>query len=251
MTRDPDPDTGAVLQGLVDEAVAELIEQAALSLVTIQALDRLAEEPLRPSRTDWPEMVQPLVEGWRSAATSVVRGLAIRASENDSSAISYQQAVLCWATLEALVENLVVEAITRNPSVVDNDKTRVPISTLLLDPDEQRLEAAIALITKHRTREHGIDRFEGPLAGVGLGSGESLGADTRRAFDKLEMIRNLVAHRRGVIDSTFLKHWPGPADGLELGSRLVVEPAVIHEIARGVIDYLSTLRSRFDSDQGG
>lgn len=158
----------------------------------------------------------------------------------------HSQAVLTlWALLEAGVRELLADLITNDPSKLENpefDRLRIRLG------EYQRLEPADRVMYVVETLERdlgaplqsGVTRFERLLASVNL-SGE-IPELLRKEMFECSQVRNVIAHRAGVVDNRFADSCPWLQ--LKPGEKLHVSAAQLGMYLRAVHSYIILLICR-------
>lgn len=134
-----------------------------------------------------------------------------------------QSVILLWGGLEAFLMDFLGACLVNSPDIRSLDVVRNLKIGLgeyeSLDTDERASYLLERLEDKLGTRRAGgIERFEAIFRAFGMSSE----FDSQRARDLLELsaTRNLLVHRRGIVDARYKRQCPWTKS--ELGTRLVV-----------------------------
>jgi hypothetical protein len=120
-------------------------------------------------------------------------------------------AVRLWALMEALVDELVVEAMHSPQEACDHallGKLKGPLVEFLSAPKEEQAEFLAETLKQSvdAPLKLGIGRFEAMLEPVGLGG--KVNDDVRKALFELSQIRNNIVHKSGKADRRLVEACP-------------------------------------------
>ncbi len=160
-------------------------------------------------------------------------------------------AVRLLTILESVVDEAVVDALRSRSDVLDVEavrKLKGPLVDFMRASDADRSEL-LAEMLSHETKatfKTGVGKFEALLEIVGLGGG--VDEEGRRGILELTEVRNVVVHRRGRVDSRFLKMCPW----LDIPSAhiLVITSEMFERYRRAVGYYLLEVTRRWVVREG-
>lgn len=160
-------------------------------------------------------------------------------------------AVRLWALLEALIDELVVEAM-RQPEKCKDQAALSKLKGPLMDfrnasPEEQAEFLAETLKQGvEASLKQGIGRFEAVLDPVGLGG--AVDEIVRRALFELNQIRNVIVHKGGKADRRLVEScaWLG----MQRGDAVRVSGSMFRRYQLAAYWYVVELRSRIDQHLG-
>lgn len=159
--------------------------------------------------------------------------------------------VRLWALLEAIVDELVVEAM-RQPEKCKDQAALSKLKGPLMDfrnasPEEQAEFLAETLKQGvEASLKQGIGRFEAVLDPVGLGG--AVDEIVRRALFELNQIRNVIVHKGGRADRRLVEScaWLG----MQRGDTVRVSGSMFRRYQLAAYWYVVELRSRVDERLG-
>jgi hypothetical protein len=182
------------------------------------------------------------------AARQNLSDWALREMAKGSPKKSAHSSASYWSAVEALVEDVFVIQVQRNPAYLDGElgKTRLSISDfqLLEEDDLLRLVAAQAPGIRGRTAPAA---FESLLNFVDLSGpvGERVGRDLR----ELQQVRNVIVHRNGIADRRLAEvAW---AVDVEVGKDIEVTADDALRYYRTCVAYGETLQRRVQARYAG
>jgi hypothetical protein len=161
--------------------------------------------------------------------------------------------VTLWGVLESHVDDVLIAALTTDRSLLqaaDIQKIKLSIAQLESASPAERLEYLLDGIQReHNSKfKKGIEQFEVIFGLFGL-SGR-VDSDMKRVFLEFSAMRNLIAHRRSIVDKRFSDQCPWLQ--LDLGAVLPMSQHRIYEYFRYVILYATLIQERFERRyQGG
>jgi hypothetical protein len=170
----------------------------------------------------WPDILEPIQEIFETDQQMKMRGMTLEAFEEDA-AYALDEVnkdfpfLLChwvvsyWALLENLIHTLIANWIINKPSVLTEPSfrnLRVRISEYESLDTETKSEFLTDLLDRNLSgpMKKGINRFETLLEAIGLGG--NVPEDLRRVFFEFQQVRNLIAHRLGIVDNKFINDCP-------------------------------------------
>jgi hypothetical protein len=160
-------------------------------------------------------------------------------------------AVRLWALMEALVDELVVEAM-RHPERCKDQAVLSRLKGPLVEfrsasPDEQAEFLAETLKqSADAVLKPGIGRFEAILDPVGLGG--SVDESVRKALFELSQVRNVIVHKAGKADRRLVDGCAWLA--VERGAKVHVSAKMFARYRLAAYWYLIELRGRVDERFG-
>ncbi|MGB6058567.1 MAG: hypothetical protein WBF71_09900 [Microthrixaceae bacterium] len=152
--------------------------------------------------------------------------------------------MVLWGGLEAFVDDLVIEGIVHEPAALVNSaiaSTKVPLRDFV-GSEPRDLARLIVDHQKLSKRERGVSRFNAVLGLIGL-DGE-FRTDVKSGIWEMMAVRNLVAHRRGIVDSRFLEDVPGYGQGE--GEAIVIDAIRMNRYWSAVVEFGAELCGRID-----
>jgi hypothetical protein len=151
--------------------------------------------------------------------------------------------VWTWASLEALVEDLVLDALRNSPPEQLAPRLKglkVPADIALASDPDGLIRAVYREWELKQGGAAGATQFETTLGLVGLDG--AVPPTVGRAVFELGHVRNVLLHRGGIVDAAFVAACPW-FDGT-LGSEISVTHHRFEEYAYGVMHYVALLRIR-------
>lgn len=154
-------------------------------------------------------------------------------------------AVALWAALETVFEDAVVATLQDFPELLREKplaKITIPLGEYEVMTPEERLRYLVRQISRNTNADlkRGAGRFEAVLECVGMGG--KTDAATRRDLLELSYVRNLLVHRRGIVDHQFVSGCPWLNS--TLGERFLVTEAHYKRYSKAVGDYFVELLKR-------
>jgi len=247
----------------LDDCVGFIKEHSGLVEVTRAAVARTVNEPA---------LVEALVRfdrqslaGWTAGDAEDAEGDAQIARAHEEAAFAQREVasgftllhahavVLVWSALETAVLDLCVASLRNVPSLLGTDelqRVRVPLAQFMASGEDERAEVLVAALERDGRVQatHGIARLESLLGLVGL-EGEMDDPQLREDLHTLNQIRNLVAHRRGVVDRRFLMSCR-PVGGV-LGERLAIHWDLYMRLQLAAVHYVFVIHNRCCRVHGG
>lgn len=184
-------------------------------------------------------------DGDALANAKAMAELAKREVDGGYPTLHEQQTVALWSSLEGLTEEFLGAWILNEPSAMQLGEIR-KIKVSVSDYESlQGSEKALYLVRElersvKASFRHGSDKFEALLAVFGL-SGE-VKPEVKHVLLELESARNVLLHRRGVIDVRF--HEICPWLSFEIGQRLTIDKDLFERYHDGVFEYARVLLGR-------
>lgn len=204
----------------------QLVTLTTTALTNMTGMGRLAKVIGRA-----PEEVARKEELERLALDEVARGFPL---------LMAHTSVGLWSALEAALNSFAVDWLCFRPTLLQGDnlsKTKVPA---LLLSNGNFYEAA-AFVIDEFTRQsggsmkQGIGRFTIVLEALGISA--TVEDDVRKTLFELSKVRNVYAHRFGVVDEQFKKACPWIK--IDVGQRLRTSPAEMERYARAAQGFVS------------
>jgi len=153
--------------------------------------------------------------------------------------------VLLWAYLETLVDDLLLATIINNPefhTLADWGGIRAPVAEFSILPKEEQALFLASAATQHlrQRTSAGNAQIETILEFAGLGGARPEGLDS--GLYLMNKVRNLIAHRAGVVDAKFVRECPQVEAAV--GTRLTIGTHTFSTCALIAIQYHQEVRSR-------
>lgn len=166
-------------------------------------------------------------------------------ADNDFPTLHEQQTVALWSSLECLVEDFLTAWMSNEPSATRLEevrKIRISISDYEVLQGSEKYRYLLRELERavRSTLRHGSDKFESVLGVFGF-SGE-IEAAVKRNLLELESVRNVLLHRRGIVDSRFCQICPWV--NVAAGSKLIVSRSEFERYFGAVFDYSGILLKR-------
>jgi hypothetical protein len=184
------------------------------------------------------------------AASEAAAAFAQREFDSGFTLLHAHGVVLLWSALETMVVDLCVASLRNVPQLLEADefrRVRVQFGEFIKLSESERLEALLSTADQSERRQ-GLARLEGLLQLVGL-EGEMDDPSLRRDLHTLHQIRNLVAHRRGIVDRHFLSQCQ-PVGGV-LDERLPIDGLMFTRLEMAAIHYVYVVFNRCCRVYGG
>lgn len=161
--------------------------------------------------------------------------------------------VLLWSALETMVFDLCIASLRNVPHLLEAEsfqRQRIPLVQFAALDEDERLEFLVLAADRDASGQaaQGISRLEALLRLVGL-EGEMDDPSLRNDLHTLHQIRNLVAHRRGIVDRQFLTRCR-PVGGV-LGQRLPIDAHMFINLQLVAIHYVYVVFNRCCHLYGG
>lgn len=137
--------------------------------------------------------------------------LAQEEVDNGFPLLHMQAAITLWSGLESVVRNLAVAWFRNRPEAYQIEgvrRIRVRLGEYELLTLDERGYHIVELLEQEVSAgmKLGVGRFESLLDPIGLGG--SVSESVRRTLLELSQIRNVLVHRRGVVDRRFVEQCP-------------------------------------------
>jgi len=179
------------------------------------------------------------------ARVEKLAALAEKEVQNDFPLLHAMSVVLLWSLLESFIRSYAAIWLEHTPRVFLSDqfqKLKVSIGEYESLEKEQRAMFLVEALERDLKipLRFGIGRLEALVEPFGL-NGE-VSNDLSRNLYELQKVRNLIAHRRGVVDHTFVKSCPWM--NAVAGERLKVGSVEYSRYYRDVIDYIGLIIGR-------
>jgi hypothetical protein len=169
--------------------------------------------------------------------------------ENDFPKLRAHSLLDLWASLEVLVEDVLVAWLMHTPELLSSDelsRIRIPFGEFQRLDEEERLRFLVQELKRDRKADlkGGVTRFEVMLAVIGL-DGE-VENSLRQAVWEVHQVRNSIVHRTGLADRRLLSACPWMS--LKIGEPVPLSESQRYDFA--VISYAFVIFNRARS-QGG
>lgn len=180
---------------------------------------------------------------------------AKREVDFDFPTLHEQQAISMWTGLECLVEDFLTALLANESSAMQLEevtKIKISVSEYTTMSGDERCRYLLAELERsiNRPIRHGSEKFEALLNIFGL-SGE-VAVEVRKNLLELEMVRNVLLHRRGIVDSRFRQICPW--HNAEVGTKITLNREMFARYMEAGLDYARNLRlrvrKRFDDNLG-
>ncbi|MGY4984073.1 hypothetical protein ACWCYL_44395 [Streptomyces sp. 900105755] len=150
-----------------------------------------------------------------------------------------------WGSLECLIEDIVEAWMAFKPEVLhrqDFEKIKIPLAKFLSLSDDQRVRLLVSEIQRDLKLDlrSGVTKFEKLLDSVGLGG--PVDPRLRDALYEFQNVRNVLAHRAGIVDQRFIEACP--SYGLPIGGRLIIDQENFTRLHNAVYTYSIVLINR-------
>lgn len=173
--------------------------------------------------------------------------LALREVSNGFPVLHSQQVVFLWGAIEAVVEDTLVAWLKNESSLRKENRLRkikVSLADFSAMSETERNYHIVSELKRELKPSHrsGIEVFEAILHQFGLQG--AMDAQLRRNLIELEHVRNILLHRRGIVDSRFLEACPWI--GAMIGASLVPNEESVGRYTDAVLDYYELLLERVE-----
>lgn len=152
-----------------------------------------------------------------------------------------------WSAFETLIGDIFVSRIVENPSILEQEifrKYKLPAALFANRDIEEVSSALFELVCSNGNLGTAPGRYEYLLSAVGLGG--TLPARVSKLIHRSQSIRNLCAHRGGVVDAKFLQH----PDGNVLGARVNLSTREFLPLMHSMHMYSLIILNRLQVEQG-
>jgi hypothetical protein len=155
-----------------------------------------------------------------------------------------QFVIVLWGALEALIEDLTVAILVDGgASVLDSEaRVRIPVRDLLQLGATDRATLVVREVRRATDADlrEGVSRFEVLLRVVGMSG--PVDDDLRRDMFEMSKVRNVLVHRRGIVDRDLLTSCPWL--GLSEREELRVSDAMAQRYGNAATEYFKLLVGR-------
>lgn len=156
-----------------------------------------------------------------------------------------------WSILESGIDDLAIECIQAMDKCTDIELLRSlkgPLLDFYEASDDERNEYLITelKLSVKASLKPGVGRFEAILKPLGLGG--EVDEKVRKVLFELSNVRNLIVHKRSVIDKRFMSACPWIATGL--GDNLCVTREIYLNFFHAAFWYFLELDRRYRLRQG-
>jgi hypothetical protein len=153
--------------------------------------------------------------------------------------------VAIWASLETMISDHVARQIQQNENLLEKDifkSIKIELAVYERLEKEDRIQYLINEITRKRSVDlkNGVDKFESQLEIIDQSS--EVNKHLKETLYKLSKLRNLVAHRNGIVDGRFKKecYWKT----CEKGSKFKITYPETVEYSMAALAYVMTVAKR-------
>lgn len=177
--------------------------------------------------------------------------LADREVSRDFPMLHAQAVVSLWSSLEVLIRDLLALWLQNRPETLQRDsfkRLRVRVAEYEALTTEERSAYLVEMLEQElqASLKPGAGRFECLLDAIGLGGG--LPDGVRKRLLELSQIRNVLVHRRGVVDKRFTERCPWI--NVSVGKTLVVSDASLTNYHIAAMAYSMIIVQRLSSNFG-
>ncbi len=169
-----------------------------------------------------------------------------RTQKKDGFPFLFSLAVIrLWSILEALVDDLAIDFLSRPDECKDKDliySLKGPLLEFAAAPPERQADFLTERL-KDVVRaglQPGVGRFEAVLDPIGLGGG--ITPHVRRVLFELSQVRNVIVHKAGITDQRFVEACPWL--NLKSGAPLKVNAQDFHLYTMSSYYYVVEIRYR-------
>jgi hypothetical protein len=159
--------------------------------------------------------------------------------------------VRLWALMEALIDELVVEALRNPENSCDREilgKLKGPLVEFIVAPAEEQAEFLAETLKQavDAPLKLGVGRFEAMLAAVKLSG--AVDEAVRKILFELSQVRNVIVHKSGRADRRLVEACPWL--GLQRGDPVNVTKQMFERFMLAAYWYAVELRGRIDEREG-
>src|SRR6266403_676254 len=171
--------------------------------------------------------------------------LALREVDCGFPVLHSQQVVFLWGVIEAVVEDTLV-AWLQNERFIGKERgfRRIKVSVAdfnAMSETERNYHIVSEYRRELRPRHRStIEVFESILHEFGLHG--AMGPELKRSLIELEYVRNVLLHRRGIVDLRFLEGCPWTT--FKIGAAIVPDEKSVGKYTDAVLDYYELLLAR-------
>lgn len=159
--------------------------------------------------------------------------------------------IAIWAEFEAFVEDLAVLQLLQRPSLLlhpEIQKIKAPVAQYFLLEGRDRAAFIVSQLQRDNggSRDNVVTRTVWLLSIIGITcQPEQLVA---REIVELHAVRNLLAHKRGIIDAKFMDqcHWLS----VELGKRHTVSETALGRYVSALLDFAGSMLESIQRETG-
>jgi hypothetical protein len=210
MSNDTSTRVGRIVEPLV-RINREIGEAAYRSMACTLGIRTIGECP-ESSEAVLQSLFRPMLGAEEANRTFLkIRYLVGPAAQQTIDHLNADAIIGLWASLETGVRDAMLEWLRLQPDARARDevaKVKVPLAQFDAMSEDERLQYVLDQLEKNTTAtlKAGVGRFESVLKIIGLGG--DVDDETRRTLLELSALRNVIAHRGGVIDQKFLTTCP-------------------------------------------
>jgi hypothetical protein len=183
------------------EQAARLLYVSVKGIRELRAADEAAKILVR-----YEKITSDEADGYTELAT-----LAKQEVEDDFPLLRAHTLMGIWGALEVLVEDVIVAWLLHEPAPLTGEevgKIRIPLAEFQAFEEEQRIRLLVSEVARTRRADLkvGLSRFETLPSIVDLGG--EVDEKIQKDLYELNQVRNVIAHRGGVVDRRLLKACP-------------------------------------------
>ncbi|HSB91179.1 MAG TPA: hypothetical protein VLD63_14275, partial [Anaerolineales bacterium] len=201
----------------IDTVLQIAIRGVQATIAAPQALKALAEWS---EAADEPEKAAEYTDLVPHAQT--IAEFAQSESEMGYDTLHKDAVVALWSALEVMAHDITLARISAQPTYLEGEpfaQIKLPLAEFHQLGDADRLELLLREMRRRSSpRAAGATALESLLSTVGMGG--PVPEPMARVLYELHQTRNLIVHRGGIVDTTFLKRCPWAE--LKKGDRLTV-----------------------------
>ena len=219
----------------------DLVRLATAGITQLSRGEPLAEALANAAHLfgDVPEDAAQRLESARELAR-----LAQGERESEFTRLHGHSLVGIWGALESLVEDVAVAWLTHRPSLLKVGElagVRISVAEFQRLTREARLRLLVNEGSKRTGVSAGFPRLEETLGRVGLAGGveETL----RRSLIEFYSLRNVFAHRMGLVDRKLKTECPWRQDW-RVGERVILGSAEYRRLLDAVMQYVAEIAAR-------
>jgi hypothetical protein len=223
-----------------------LLHLSISGILMLSKHDKLAEVlyETRDNQEDVEEAAQ-LKESRRVAA------LARQEIERGFPLLHAHATVALWSALESLVEDIAVSWLANDPTTLQLDRVgrlKIPAADFELLAREDRLRHMAQLLKEDvkASLRLGSDQLDAVLDVLNLGG--PVPEDTRKKLYELQQVRNVLVHRRSIVDRHLLSRCPWLT--WQVGDTVIITTGALHDYDHAAQSYALHLINRVRSRCG-
>jgi hypothetical protein len=214
------------------------IEQVQAMPPLVKALDRLEKLPIGTG-----EVVDETTPSSRAQEAEELSSLAKVEIESDFRLLHGHSLVGVWGALETMVSDLVLAWLINIPQARQMPQIagiKISLAEFESLNSEERMSTIVSELDRASLSRAGVARFENLLDAVMLGG--SYNSTLAANLYEMQQIRNVVAHRRGVVDRRFVAACPQL--GLRVGDLVPLGNEPWYACLMSAASYATTVTNR-------